>query len=153
MSNTYSIVHKLKYISDVTIIYKLYKQFVAWNCNGCLIAQLTDYVNNTIYQELKVNTESEYYTNVDKRVYIDLRDGKGYTGELQRLRGNNSEPILKINLKPVLTKKMKLRLWGYSQGEYLYLITKYRLTIKHAVLGSRKTLRVNFQQDPWNALL
>ena len=30
----------------------LYKQFVAWNCNGSSVAPLTDYMNNKIYQEL-----------------------------------------------------------------------------------------------------
>ena len=31
---------------------KLFKQFVAWACDGCSVAPLTDYINNPIYQEL-----------------------------------------------------------------------------------------------------
>ena len=30
----------------------LFKQFVAWACNGCSTASLSDYINNLIYQEL-----------------------------------------------------------------------------------------------------
>ena len=30
----------------------LYQQFVAWSCNGCSSAPLTDFINNPVYQEL-----------------------------------------------------------------------------------------------------
>lgn len=52
----------------VTEKHTLYKQLVAWNCNGCLIAPLTQYTNNPIYQEWP--REGEYYTKPDGRVYI-----------------------------------------------------------------------------------
>ena len=46
-SNTYSVAKKLKYnISDDTEKHMLYKQLAAWNCNGCLVTLLKDYVNN-----------------------------------------------------------------------------------------------------------
>ena len=46
-SNTYSVAKKLKYnISDDTEKHLLYKQLAAWNCNGCLVTLLKDYVNN-----------------------------------------------------------------------------------------------------------
>ena len=64
-------------------------QLTACNCNGCLIAPLTDYANNPIYQELL--TESNYFPNADERVYINLGDRKRYTGELGKLRRDDSE--------------------------------------------------------------
>lgn len=46
-SNTYSVAKKLKYnISDATEKHMLYKKLAAWNCNGCLVTLLKDYVNN-----------------------------------------------------------------------------------------------------------
>ena len=46
-SNTYSVAKKLKYnISDDTEKHMLYKQLAAWNCIGCLVTLLKDYVNN-----------------------------------------------------------------------------------------------------------
>ena len=46
-------VMKKKYdVDNLTQKYLLHKEFVAWNCNGSSVAPLTDYINNTIYQEL-----------------------------------------------------------------------------------------------------
>ena len=39
-------------IDNLTQKHLLYKQFVAWSCNGSSVASLTDYMNNKIYQEL-----------------------------------------------------------------------------------------------------
>ena len=51
--------------------------FIAYNCNGCSTAPLTQYKNNEIYQEI---TEREDYgdTTKDNRVYIDMRRSKRY---------------------------------------------------------------------------
>lgn len=57
------------------------------------------------------------------RVCIDLRDSEVYT--------DNSKKVLKINLKIALTRKMRLRVRGYLQGDYMYLKTECRLTIKY----------------------
>ena len=100
----------------------LYKQFVAQNCNGCSIAPLTDYANNLIYQELLI--KRKYFSDADERLYADLRDSKGYIGELQKLRWEGSKIVLKVNFKAALAKKMRLKVWGYLQGKCLYLLTK-----------------------------
>ena len=53
VSNNYIIANKLKFnVSGATEKHMLYKQFVAWNCNSCSIAQFTDYTNNPVYQVL-----------------------------------------------------------------------------------------------------
>ena len=62
----------------------LYMQFVTWYCNGCSIARTTDYANNLIFQDLQ--TKNDYFTSFDERIYIDLRDSKGYTNEIEKLR-------------------------------------------------------------------
>ena len=71
-------------------------------------------------------------------IYIDVRDSKGYTVELEELRRNNSEFILKVNFKQVLAKKLWLRVWGYSQGKYLYLLSNRELKMKYKTYSIAK---------------
>ena len=42
---------------------------------------------------------------------IYLLDITGYSGELEKLRRDDTDLILEINLKNALTKKLRLRLW------------------------------------------
>ena len=72
----------------------LYKQFVAWTCNGCSTGPLTDYINNPVYQELI----DEYEYDCDERVYLDLWASWGYMEEAEKLERNDS----KINLDILL---------------------------------------------------
>ena len=67
----------------------------------------------------------------DKRVYLDLRDSSGYVKEAEKLERNNSKINLHIMLKNVATKKLSLRVWAHSLGEYLYILTKNGLTLRH----------------------
>ena len=82
----------------------LYKQFVAWHTNGCSAALLTDFSSQPIAQELK--DEAEYYDeDSDEKVYVDLRDSRGYTNELDKPSRNDSKMTINIKLKNALTKK------------------------------------------------
>ena len=107
----------------------MYKQFVAWSCNGCSIAPLTDYINNPIYQELP--KESECFSTRDERIYLDLKASYGYTREMEKLERNDSRLNLKIQLKNLATKKLRIRIWGYLMVECLYIMAKDSLTIQH----------------------
>ena len=52
-TKSYSLTNEKKNdIDNLTQKYLLYKQFVAWSCNGSSVAPLTDYINDPIYQEL-----------------------------------------------------------------------------------------------------
>lgn len=68
-------------VDNSTQKYLLYKQFVAWNYNGCLIASITDYINNSVYQGLP--EESEYFSTSDEMIYLDLRTSHEYTKEME----------------------------------------------------------------------
>ena len=59
-----------------------------------------------------------YYTagRSDEKLYIDLRRGRGYTRELERLQQ---------------LKKMRLRVVGYYQGEYMYSISNLGLLLSY----------------------
>lgn len=100
--------------SSSILKYTLSMQFVAWNCKSCSITPLTDCSNNPIFQELP--EEREYFTNADERIYNDLRDSKGYTGELQKLRQEEIDLVPHTGLKNLLVNNLRLRVWGYSQG-------------------------------------
>ena len=95
----------------------------------CPIAPIEDYANNPIFHELP--TKNDYFPNSDKRIYIDLRNSKGCTNEIEKLKQNYSNLVLKIELKNTLTKNMHLRVWGYSHDKYLYILTDRGLTVKY----------------------
>ena len=57
----YNLTNEKNYsIDNLTQKHLLYKQFVAWNCNGSSVAPLTEYMNNPIFQELL--DEESYYS-------------------------------------------------------------------------------------------
>ena len=110
----------------------LYKQFIAWTWNGCSTAPLTDYINNPIYQVLIDKDECDSDKS-NERVYLDLAASSGYTEEAEKLERNDSEINLTILLKKAATKKLRLRIWTYSLGEYLYVLSRQGLTLRHKI--------------------
>ena len=85
-------------MDNLTRKHLLYKQFVAWACNGYSTAPLTDYINNPVYQEL---TDQSDYDSVksDERIYLDLRASAGYTTEAEKLERNDSKINFAMQLK------------------------------------------------------
>ena len=127
----YSLTNEKKYdINNPTQKYLLDKQFVAWSCNSCSTAPLTDFINNPVYQEL---IDENDYNGVwsDERVYLDLRVNASYTSEEEKLETNDSKINLSIELKNSVTKKLRLRVWSYSLGEYLFVPSLQGLTLQH----------------------
>ena len=110
--------------------YLLYKQFVAWSCNGSSVTPLTDYINNTIYQE-PIDEDKYFETKTDEIIYLHLRASSGYTNETEKLDRNNSKSNLSIFLKAAATKELRLRVWTYSVGEYVYILSRNGLTLSH----------------------
>ena len=108
----------------------LYKQFATWSCNGSSIAPLTDYINNPIYQEL-IGKEDYNEVKSDDRIYLDLRASSGYMNKAKKLERNDSKINVSIQLKAAATKKLRLRVWAYVIGEYLYILSKNGLTLRY----------------------
>ena len=121
---------KIYSIDNLTQKHLLYKQFVAWSCDGSSVAPLTDYMNNPTCQEL-IDEDDYNEVESDERVYLDLRASSEYVNETERLGGNDSKISVSIQLKATATKKLRLRVLAYSICEYLYLLSKIELTIKH----------------------
>ena len=83
---------------------------------------LTDYTYNKTFQELK--TREDYLKHSDEKIYIDLGRSKGYMNELEKITRNDNILSATINLKTEAIKQMRLRVTGYSQGEYLYVLSQ-----------------------------
>ena len=97
-------------------------------------------MDNTIYQELP--DENTYYSaKSDERVYLDLRASSGYVKEAEKLERNDSKINLQITLKDVADFSLRVRIWDYSLSEYLYVLSKSGLTLKH------KTYTINHSDD------
>ena len=114
----------------------MYRNFVAWATGqGSSVGPLTQYANNDIYKEL-IKYEKYYKkSESDEKLYVDLRRGRGYTFELEKIVRNDSSITLTITLRNAATKKMRLRVVGYYQGEYLYSITNLGLLLSYKDYG------------------
>ena len=90
--------------------YLLWKQYVAWHCNGYTAALISDYINNPVFQELLL--ESNYSdAKSDENIYIDLRDSLGYMDEIEKPSINDSKLNVTIELRIPVAKKMRPRVW------------------------------------------
>ena len=131
VSEEYSATNALRYnTSNDLQKHLLYKQFVGWHTNGCSTAPLTDFASHPIAQELKDKTDY-YGDDSDEKVYVDLCDSREYTNELDTSSRNNLKMTITIELKNTLAKKIRLRVWGYTNGEYLYMQQDRALTLKY----------------------
>ena len=85
---------------------------------------------NPIYRELP--NEDEYYSlKSDERLHLDLRASSGYVKEAEKLESNDSKINLEIVLKEAAKYNLRVRVWAYSLSEYLYVLSKSGLTLKH----------------------
>ena len=105
----YSLTDKKKNDTDnLTQKHLLYKKFVAWSCNGCSTAPLSDYTNNPVYQEL-IDEDAHNGVRSDERLYLDLKASAAYTTEMEKLERNDSKINLAIQLKDAATKQNKAK--------------------------------------------
>ena len=131
ISNENSATNTLRYdLGNDLHKHLLYKQFLAWNTNGCSTAPLGDFMNNPVIQKLK--KETKYLaSDSDERLYNDLRQAKGYTKELEKPKRNDAKMTITIETNDALVQKMRLRVWGYTNGEYIYLLNNGSLNLKY----------------------
>ena len=131
ISDAYSAMMKFNISSD-TQKHLLWKQYVAWHCNGFNAMPIFDYINNPVFQELLL--ELDYFgTKSDEKIYIDLKDSLEYSDEVEKPSKNDSKLNLTIELRNLLAEKMRVRVWGYTNGEYLYILTHGNLSLKYKI--------------------
>ena len=92
-SNTYSEFNTIKFdLNDEHNKYLLYSVFMAWICKASSIASLSDYAHDKTHQKM-VRIEKHF---TDSRLYIDLRQGKGHTRELERKNRDDSDLTITV---------------------------------------------------------
>ena len=129
-SNTYSEFNTVKFdLEDEEDKYNLFNQFRSWVTKSSSVVPTSEYVHNKTAQELP--SRSDYFSNSDERVYIDLRRGKGFTGEFERVNRDDSDLTVVIDLKAAATSKLRIYCTGYYQAEYIYTLSKNGLTMIH----------------------
>ena len=104
-STTYSLTGQLENnVSNEDDKHWLHQMFVAYYCEGCSTAPLTQYKNSKIKQES--TKEKDYFDDYsDERLNIDMRHNKGYTDELGKLTRDDGGVTLTIKLKKAAEKK------------------------------------------------
>ena len=108
----------------------LYKMLMVYNCKDYSSAPLKQYKINEIYQEM--TPEDEFTTKErDDRILVDIRRSKGYTDELEKLNRDDSGLAVTITLKKAAEKKLRLRVTGFSQTDYWYLLSNKAYIISY----------------------
>ena len=107
----------------------LYKQF---------LAPVSNYVNNPTFQDLP-NQETYFSAKSDERIYLDMRASSWYVKEAEKLERNDSKINLQITLKDTADFNLRVRVWAYSLSEYLYVLSKSGLTLKHRTYTINQT--------------
>ena len=98
-------------------------------------------MDNPIYQELP-NENTYYSAKSNERIYLDLRASSGYVKEAEKLERHNSKINLQITLKDVADFNLRVKIWAYSLSEYLYVLSKSRLTLKHRLILLIKVMTI-----------
>ena len=93
---------------------------------------------NKPFQEL-ISEDDYFSVKSDERVYLDLRASSGCIKEAEKLERNDSEISLHLMIKEAATKKLRLRMWAYSLGKYLYVLSKNELTLRHRTYAINQT--------------
>ena len=91
---------------------------------------MTDYINNPVYQEL-IDKSDYDGIKTDERIYLYLRASAGYTTEAEKLGRNDSKTNLAVQLKKATIHKLRLRILTYFLREYLYVLSRQGLTLRH----------------------
>ena len=89
-SNSYSEFNTVKFdLEDAEDQYTLYNAFTAWVTGGLTIAPQGDHAYNETVQQLpKID---KYFGDADERVYIDIRQSKGFTNKLECINRDDSD--------------------------------------------------------------
>ena len=136
LNNKYGEINRKYDLTEEHDKYLMNKNFVGWATGqGCTVGPLTQYANNEIYKEL-IKYENYYSkTKSYEKLYVDIRRGRGFSNELERIVRNDSSLTLTITLQNAGVKKMRLRVVGYYQGEYIYSMANLGLLLSYKDYG------------------
>ena len=132
----YCLTNEKKY--DVDNLTQRHLLFVAGSYNASSVAPLSDYMHNPVNQEL-ISKDDYFDVLSDERLYLNLRARFGSVKEVGKLERIDSRISLHILLKEAATRKLRSRVWSYSLGDYLYILCKNGLTLRHRTYTINRT--------------
>ena len=100
------------------------------------------YFADTSYERRNHNGANIDFTGLsksDERTYFDSRASSGYVKEAEKLERSDSKINLQITLKDTADFNLRVRVWAYSLSEYLYVLSKSGLTLKHRTYTINQT--------------
>ena len=97
-------------------IQELYKQYLAYYCNGSSINEPIQYKNSTIINRLP--TEYQFKNNIGYPVLIDLRKSKGYTNLEEKAERSDAQLMLKIHLKNAVSTNTVVTISTIGLAQY-----------------------------------
>ena len=96
-------------------------------------------MDNPIFKELPDEEEEYFSLKSDERMYLGRRATSGYFKEAEKLGRNDSKINLQIILKKAAQFNLRVRIWAYSLSEYLYVLSKSGLTLKHRTYATNQS--------------
>ena len=84
--------------------------------------------NNSTKKKL---IERKKHSENDERLYFDVKHSECYTVELEKMTRDDSDITLTAELKNGASKVIKLRVHGYSSGEFIFLNSTRGFPSKH----------------------
>ena len=137
LNNKYGELNKKYDLTEEHEKYEMYRNFVAWATQGSSsVGPLTKHIQNEIYKELLKYKDYYISTESDERLYIDIRRSREYTSELEKIVRNDSSLTMTITLRNAAARKMRLRVIGYYQGEYMYSMSNLGLLLSYKDYGT-----------------
>ena len=97
-------------------------------CSSVKAARPHHYLNMQITKFFKDYLKNEITLPTQTK---NMRRSKGYTDELEKFSRDNSNLLLTVKLKAAATKKLRLRVTGYSQAEYYYTLSNKGMIISY----------------------
>ena len=97
------------------------------------IKHLKNYLTKKIFEEFW------------REKFFDLRRSKGYSGGFEKLTRDDSDLTITIMLKEAVKQKMKIRVTGYCQGEYLYTLRQDGLSMYYKEYCVKRQLDITTQ--------
>ena len=71
------------------------------------------------------------------------KERKGYTDELKKLNRDDSDLSITTTLKAAVTRKIRLRMTRYFQGEYLYSLSREGLIMNYKEYSVNRQKKCN----------
>ena len=96
--------------------------------------------NNSTKKKL---IERKNHSENDERLYFDVKISECYTVELEKMTRDDSDITLTAELKNGASKVIKLRVHGYSSGEFIFLNSTRGFPSKHMTYKVAKRIQTS----------